>query len=170
MSTLYLKMSTTVGDATHSQFTRQIECVGIGHTIALPVESGSLRGGARVQGDSRLGPVLLYRHPDRASPALRSAAIENDHQGDMEINRVQAINGQSLPVETILLANARVDRLEMVTLLNRESAEPRSEYLECIHLSFDEIRWVHTRYAASGGLRFGSVEGGWSISLKSTEF
>ncbi len=163
MSTLYVNMKAINGGSTHRQYLNQIECQGMRHAIDLPVVSGSARGG-RVLSSSEHSPVVLFHRPDKASPALREAALGNHHQGDVEINRVRVIEGRTVPVETIRLANARVDRVDMVTLLDGKAGEPGRELLESFHLTYDEIRWLSRRY--DGGTQTGAVEGGWSVSLE----
>ena len=161
MSTLYVKMQTIDGGSDHLEYRGQIECQGMRHAIHLPVVSASA-GGGRVLRSSEHSPVVLFHRPDPASPALREAVLGNHHLGDVEINRVRAIEGQTVPVETIWLANARVDRVDLVTLLDGEAGEPGGELLESFHLTYDEIKWSSRSHADST-----QKTGGWSVSLDS---
>ena len=164
MSTFYVNMQTIDGGSAHGQYLDQIECQGMRHSIDLPVVSVAA-GGMRVLRASEHGPVVLFHRPDKASPALREAVLGNHHLGDVEINRVRDVEGQTVSVETIWLANARVDRVDLVTLLEGEAGEPGLELLESFHLAYDEIRWSRRRY--EGSVLTGTVEGGWSVSLRS---
>lgn len=161
MSTIYVKIAGVDGGSEHPEFSGQIECAAMRHSIDLPVVSAAVR----VEGTSSHGPLVLAHMLDNASPILKQAALTGANLGDVEITRMRNIGGQSRPAETIHLSNAFVVRVDVDTLMDEATGELGDELIESFHLEYSEIRWSHRRYV--GDVESGTVEGGWSVSTQS---
>lgn len=160
MSNIYVKIAGVEGEASHPDFSGQIECVAIRHAIVLPVVSAAIR----VEGTSRHGPIVLSHQLDKASPILKQSALTGTNLGDVEITRLRAVGGQSKPAEIIKLANVFVVRVDVETLVDEATRELSDELLESFHLEYSDIRWSQKRFI--GDIESGVVEGGWSVSTQ----
>ena len=169
VSTLYVNMTDIPGESVNSQYSGQIECMGMTHAVDLPVMSPRPNSRtARLMGNSNHGPVVLFHRLDNASPALREAVLHHaNHLGDVEIDRVVVLSGNAVPVESIRLVNARLVRVDLVTVVDKETGEPGNSLIESFQLAYDEIVWTQRSYDDYGSPN-GSVEGAWSIPLKTT--
>lgn len=160
MSTIFVKISGVEGEATHPDYTGQIECVAMRHAVVLPVVSAAIR----VEGTSSHGPIALSHQIDKASVILRQAALTGANLGEVEITRMRTVGGQTRPTETIKLANAFVVRVDVETMVDEATRELSDELLESFQLEYSEIRWSQKRYV--GDIESGTVEGGWSVATQ----
>lgn len=161
MSNIYVKIAGIEGESTNPEFSGQIECVAMRHSIDLPVVAAAVR----VEGTSTHGPIALSHRIDKASPILKQSVMTGANLGDVEITRMRNVGGQSRPAETIMLSNAFLVRVDVETLVDETTRELDDELLETFHLEYGEIRWSHKRFI--GDVESGVVEGGWSIATQS---
>jgi len=161
MSNIYVKIAGVEGESGNPEYAGQIECVGIRHAVDLPVVSAAVR----VEGTSTHGPVVLSHRLDKASPALKQAALTGTNLGDVEITRMHNVGGQAKPGETIRLSNAFVVRVDVDTMVDEATRELGDELIESFHLEYSEIRWTQRRFV--GEVEAGTVEGGWSVATQS---
>lgn len=161
MSTIYVNIAGIEGESGNVEYNGQIECVAMSHVIDLPLVSSAVR----VEGSSRHAPVVLTHRLDKASPALKHAALAGSNLGDVTLTRMRTIAGRATPVETVTLRDAYIVRVDLETLLDEAAGELGDELLESFHLMYSEIRWSQQRYI--GDVAAGAVEGGWSVATES---
>lgn len=161
MSTIYAKIAGVEGEAENPEFSGQIECLAMRHSIDLPVVSAAVR----VEGASTHGPIALTHRMDKASPILKQAALTGANLGEVELTRMRNIGGQARPTETVRLSNVFVVRVDVETLVDEATQELGDELAETFHLEYSDIRWSHKRYM--GDVESGTVEGGWSTATQS---
>lgn len=160
MSTIFVKITGAPGEASHPEFTDQVECFAMRHAVVLPVVSASIR----VEGTSTHGPVVLSHSLDKSSAILRQSVLTGAGLGEVEITRLRTIGGKAQPVEIITLTNAYVVRVDVETLVDEATRELSDELLESFYLEYGDIRWSQKRFI--GDVESGTIAGGWSVATQ----
>lgn len=162
MSTIYVNMSNVPGDATQTDFLNQIQCSAILQDFSQPVESAA---NPRTQGVSEHRPLVLFHQVDQASPLLRQFALANTDVDEVTIKVTRLIDGSLETVQTIELTKAKVDRVQLVTLVDEATGEPGGELLEAFSLSYGEgtIKWISHRFGDEGTTA-GNIQGAWNLA------
>lgn len=156
MSTIYVQIKDHPGEAPTraGTYKGQIACSAIRHAVLVPVVSGP----TRTLGDANNGPIALTHMVDKASPKLKSSAMNGNDVGEVVITRVSMIAGNTVPVETITLGGeVYVVRVDVETPIVQATLELSDELMETFYLSYTSIKWSHDQY--DGNTKKGTIEG-----------
>ena len=148
----FLQVEGIPGESTDSAHKDWIEAVSFTHEIS---SSASTTGGGRAGGRAQVGPLVILKEIDKASPKLNVFCCNGAHIPNVVLSVCQA-SGSKPEFMRYTLGDAVVSAVSV-------TVDASGDPVEEVSFAFGRIEWVYTEIDSSGKAK-GTVQGGWDVA------
>lgn len=151
---IFLKIPSVPGDSLQRGFEDQIPLMGAGLSV-MSFQMPDPEGLAETVRTPSMGPIMLTKRPDRASPKLMQAALTGQPLGPIEIS----FTGSARPaVEPPVEERWIIEGAQVTNYSIYPSTEPGVAPIENIEITYARLRYQHFVRDAKGGRGAGMEE------------